>query len=117
MFELSEDQRSLKDAAAEAARVILGDSLKADDESETFRPELLNALGEAGLCGVQTTDEHGGLGLGYTEYAIVLEEIAKVSASYGVSVAVTGLPQVILSQVPMLRVSSPPQCWMVMNTY
>ncbi|MAY80187.1 MAG: acyl-CoA dehydrogenase [Deltaproteobacteria bacterium] len=98
MFELSEDQQSLKDAAAEAASVILGDTLKADDESETFRPELLNSLGEAGLCGVQTTEEYGGLGLGYTEYAIVLEEIAKVSASYGVSVAVTGLPQVILSQ-------------------
>jgi alkylation response protein AidB-like acyl-CoA dehydrogenase len=35
--------------------------------------------------------------LGYTEYTIILEEIAKVSASYAVSVAVTGLPQVILS--------------------
>ncbi|MGB0640094.1 MAG: acyl-CoA dehydrogenase family protein, partial [Myxococcota bacterium] len=77
---------------------ILGDTLKADDESETFRPEYMNALGEAGLCGVQTTDEYGGLGLGYSEYAVVLEEIAKVSASYAVSVAVTGLPQVILSQ-------------------
>ena len=98
MFELSEDQQALKDAAAEAASVILGDTLKADDESETFRPEYMNALGEAGLCGVQTTDEYGGLGLGYSEYAVVLEEIAKVSASYAVSVAVTGLPQVILSQ-------------------
>ena len=36
-------------------------------------------------------------GLGYREYAVILEEIARVSASYAVSVAVTGLPQVILS--------------------
>jgi acyl-CoA dehydrogenase len=97
MFELTEEQQSLKDAAQEAASAILSETLKADDESETFRPEFLHALGEAGLCGVQSPEEHGGLGLGYTEYAIILEEIAKVSASYAVSVAVTGLPQVILA--------------------
>jgi len=97
MFELTEEQQSLKEAAQEAASAILSETLKEDDETETFRPEFLHALGEAGLCGVQTPEEHGGLGLGYTEYAIILEEIAKVSASYAVSVAVTGLPQVILS--------------------
>ena len=96
MFELTEEQSVLKDAAAEAAAAILGATLKEDDESETFRPEYLQALGEAGLCGGQSPEEHGGLGLGYSEYAITLEEIARVSASYGVSVAVTGLPQVIL---------------------
>ena len=98
MFALTEDQQDLKDAAAQAAQAILGGTLKEDDEAERFRPEYIKALGEAGLCGVQTPEEYGGLGLGYHEYAIVLEEIAKVSASYGVAVAVTGLPQVILSQ-------------------
>jgi alkylation response protein AidB-like acyl-CoA dehydrogenase len=97
MFELDEEQSALKDAAAEAAMAILGDTLKEDDESETFRPEYLHALGEAGLCGVQSPEEYGGLGLGYTEYAVILEEIARISASYAVSVAVTGLPQVILA--------------------
>ena len=98
MFALTEDQQDLRDAAAQAARAILGGTLKEDDEAERFRPEYIKALGEAGLCGVQTPEEHGGLGLGYHDYAIVLEEIAKVNASYGVAVAVTGLPQVILSQ-------------------
>lgn len=98
MFALTEDQQDLKDAAAQAAQAILGGTLKEDDEAERFRPEYIKALGEAGLCGVQTAEEYGGLGLGYHEYAIVLEEIAKVSASYGVAVAVTGLPQVILAQ-------------------
>ena len=97
MFELNEEQAALKEAAAEAAAAILGATLKEDDESETFRPEYLHALGEAGLCGVQSPEEFGGLGLGYREYAVILEEIARVSASYAVSVAVTGLPQVILS--------------------
>lgn len=97
MFVLDDDQKMLQEAAAQAARDILGGTLKEDDEAERFRPEYVRALGEAGLCGVQTAEEHGGLGLGYVEYALVLEEIAKVSASYAVSVAVTGLPQVILA--------------------
>ena len=97
MFELNEEQAALKEAAAEAAAAVLGGTLKEDDETETFRPEYLHALGEAGLCGVQSPEEFGGLGLGYREYAVILEEIASVSASYAVSVAVTGLPQVILA--------------------
>ena len=97
MYELTEDQQALKEAAKDAANAILNETLKEDDESETFRPEFLHALGEAGLCGVQSPEEFGGLGLGYMEYAVILEEIAKVSASYAVSVAVTGLPHVILA--------------------
>ena len=97
MYELTEEQQSLKEAAQEAANAILSATLKEDDEAERFRPECLHALGEAGLCGVPSPEEYGGLGLGYMEYALILEEIAKVSASYAVSVAVTGLPQVILA--------------------
>ena len=97
MFEHTEEQEALVEATADAARAILGATLKEDDEAERFRKEYMQALGEAGLTGIPTPEEHGGLGLGYLEYSMVLEEIAKVSASYAVSVAVTGLPQVILA--------------------
>jgi len=96
-FELTDEQLSLKEAAAQAARAILGGTLKEDDEAERYRKEFFHALGEAGLCGVPAPEAYGGLGLGYRDYAIVLEEIARVSASYAVSVAVSGLPQVILA--------------------
>lgn len=98
MFTLSDDQRALQEAARSAAQSILSGSLKEDDEAERFRKEHFHALGEAGLCGVPTADRYGGLGLGYLEYALVLEEIARVSASYAVTVAVNGLPQIILAQ-------------------
>ncbi len=98
MFERTEEQDALCEAAARAAQDILGETLKEDDEAERFRPEFLSALGEGGLCGIPIPEAFGGLGLGYLEYAMVLEEIGAVSASYGVSVAVTGLPQLILSQ-------------------
>ncbi len=69
----------------------------ADEESETFRPELIRKFGELGLTGVPVPEEFEGAGLGYGEYAVVLEEIARVSASYAVSVSVTGLAQMILA--------------------
>jgi butyryl-CoA dehydrogenase len=98
MFALTEEQQSLVDAARAAAQSILGPTVKEDDEKELFRKDLFHALGQSGLCGVPTEEAFGGLGLGYFEYALVLEEIAKVAPAYAVSVAVSGLPQVILAK-------------------
>jgi alkylation response protein AidB-like acyl-CoA dehydrogenase len=95
---LSEEQQALVEAAKTAAREILGKTLKEDDEAELFRKDYFAALGAAGLCGIPTEEAYGGLGLGYFEYTLALEEIARVSASYAVTVAVNGLPQVILKQ-------------------
>ncbi len=97
MFEYSEIEGDLQAAAREAARRILGPTLEEHDEREHFDKDLFHQLGAAGLCGVQTSEEHDGLGLGYSEYSVVLEEIAKVSAAWAVCVAVNGLPQVILA--------------------
>lgn len=98
MFVLTEDQHALVAAAREAAEAAIAPTAKEDDEAERFRLEIFRRLGDAGLCGVPTAEAWGGLGLGYVEYALVLEEIAKVSAAYAVSVAVSGLPQIILAQ-------------------
>jgi alkylation response protein AidB-like acyl-CoA dehydrogenase len=97
MFELDETQQELAAAVREYCRDHLGPTVREDDERECFRKELLQGMGEQGFCGVPTPEEYGGLGLGYSEYIVVLEEIAKVSASYAVSIAVTGLPQIILN--------------------
>ncbi len=98
MFELNEDQQALKAAAREFAEATIGPTCKEDDEKERFNKELFHQLGEAGFCGIPTAEEYGGLGLGYLDYCVVLEEIARVSASYAVTVAVNGLPQIILQQ-------------------
>jgi len=97
VFQRTEEQDALAEAAREFCEATLGPTLRADDDAERFRPELMVALGEQGLCGIPTPEAFGGLGLGYFDYSIVLEQIARVSASYAVSVAVTGLPQVILN--------------------
>jgi alkylation response protein AidB-like acyl-CoA dehydrogenase len=98
VFERSPEQQALAEAARDFCRATLGPTVKEDDEAERFRKEYVRAMGEQGLCGVPTPEKYGGLGLGYLEYCVVLEEIARVSASYAVTVAVTGLPQVILNR-------------------
>src|SRR5262249_38945037 len=62
------------------------------------RPEIIRELGRLGLTGIPTPAEYDGAGLGYLEYAIALEEIGAASVAYAVSVAVSGLPQVILNR-------------------
>jgi len=97
VFEPTDDQQALAEVAYAFSHDLLGATAREDDEAERFRKEYIQAMGEQGLCGIPTPEAYGGLGLGYLEYCMVLEQIARVSASYAVSVAVTGLPQVILN--------------------
>ena len=55
------------------------------DESQHFPKDVLNKAGEMGF-GI-FPEEYGGSGLGYHEYAAIIEEISKVDPSIGLSVA------------------------------
>ena len=57
------------------------------DEIQHFPIELFHRMGEQGFLGVLVPEIYGGAGLGYQEYITVIEEIAKVCGSIGLSVA------------------------------
>src|SRR5688500_9544629 len=57
------------------------------DESQQFPHELFKKLGELGMMGVLVPEQYGGAGLSYFEYKTIIEEIAKVDGSIGLSVA------------------------------
>ena len=57
------------------------------DESQFFPREVFKKMGALGLMGVLVPEEYGGSGLGYFEYISVIEEVAKVCGSVGLSVA------------------------------
>ena len=57
------------------------------DEAQIFPVDVLKEMGALGFMGVLVPEEYGGSGLSYFEYKIVIEEIAKVCGSIGLSVA------------------------------
>jgi alkylation response protein AidB-like acyl-CoA dehydrogenase len=57
------------------------------DESQHFPIELQPKLAELGLLGVLFPEEYGGAGMGYVEYATIIEELSRVDGSVGISIA------------------------------
>jgi alkylation response protein AidB-like acyl-CoA dehydrogenase len=57
------------------------------DESQEFPVHIFKELGKLGMMGVLVPEQYGGAGLGYFEYSAVIQEIAKVCGSIGLSVA------------------------------
>jgi acyl-CoA dehydrogenase len=95
-FEESPIQLELRQLSRRFATQSIAPVVETDEREEKFRPEIIAKLGELGLCGVTVPEEFGGAGLGYQDLAVILEELAAVSIAYAISIAVTGLTQVIL---------------------
>ena len=57
------------------------------DEKQEFPVHVFKELGKMGMMGMLVPEKYGGSGLGYFEYSAILQEIAKVCGSIGLSVA------------------------------
>ena len=55
------------------------------DAEDWFPIELWPEMGALGLHGITVSEEDGGLGLGYLEHVVAQEEVARASASVGLS--------------------------------
>jgi alkylation response protein AidB-like acyl-CoA dehydrogenase len=86
-FSLSEEQRLLQKTVREFAETELGPHAREWDERQEFPRQVFTKLGEMGLMGVVWPPEYGGSGLTTLDYAIVLEELARVEAGVALSVA------------------------------
>jgi alkylation response protein AidB-like acyl-CoA dehydrogenase len=86
-FELNEEQQQIKYSVREFAESEIRPHVMEWDESQHFPEELRPKLAELGLLGVVFPDEYGGAGMGYVEYATIIEEIGRVDGSVGLSVA------------------------------
>ncbi len=87
LAELTEEQISIKNAIREFAENKLKPVIMEYDESQKFPMELLKELGELGFLGILFPEEYGGAGLGYVEFEIIIEELARVDPSIALSVA------------------------------
>ncbi|MGH9432527.1 MAG: acyl-CoA dehydrogenase [Terriglobia bacterium] len=86
-FELTEEQVEIKKTVRDFAEQEIRPHVMEWDEVQHFPREILNDLGRLGLMGVPYPIEYGGAGLGYVEYASVIEELARVDGSVGIIVA------------------------------
>ena len=86
-FELNEEQLQIKFAVREFAESEIKPNVLEWDETQHFPDELRPKLAELGLMGVIFPEEYGGAGLGYVEYATIIEELGRVDGSVGLSVA------------------------------
>jgi alkylation response protein AidB-like acyl-CoA dehydrogenase len=57
------------------------------DETQEFPIHIFKELGKLGMMGVLVPEQYGGAGLSYFEYKVIIEEIAKVCGSIGLSLA------------------------------
>ena len=55
------------------------------DQNNAFPRDLWPRMGELGLHGITVEEEFGGLGLGYLEHVVAVEEVSRASASIGLS--------------------------------
>lgn len=86
-FELTEEQQQIKMSIREFAESEIRPHVMEWDETQHFPIELRPSLAELGLLGVIFPEQYGGAGMGYIEYATIIEEIARVDGSVGLSVA------------------------------
>ena len=86
-FSVSENQQMVGQMAKDFAEKYIRPHVMEWDEQQHFPRELFNQLGELGMLSVFVPEEYGGSGFGYFEYVTVIQEIAKVCGSIGLSVA------------------------------
>ncbi|MBX3299816.1 MAG: acyl-CoA dehydrogenase family protein [Acidobacteria bacterium] len=86
-FELSEDQLQIKYSIREFAECEIRPHVMEWDEAQHFPVELRPQLAELGLMGIIFPESYGGAGMGYVEYATIIEELGRVCGSVGLSVA------------------------------
>jgi butyryl-CoA dehydrogenase len=87
-FELSEEQRMIRDTAREFATREVAPKAAELDRSGRWPSEILKQMGELGLLGIMIPQEHGGAGLDALSYALAMEEISAACASCGVIMSV-----------------------------
>ncbi|MFT6716430.1 MAG: alkylation response protein AidB-like acyl-CoA dehydrogenase [Saprospiraceae bacterium] len=88
MFELSEEQKMIKQSAKEFAKTVLFPGVIDRDEKQVFPTEQIKKMGELGFMGMMVDPKYGGSGLDTISYVLAMEEIAKIDASAAVIMSV-----------------------------
>ena len=84
---LPEHVEALRQEVRRFAEKEIRPHVMAWDEAKTFPMDVVKQLGAMGMMGVIFPEQYGGSGMGYLEYAVVVEELSRVDGSVGITVA------------------------------
>ncbi len=84
-FALGDNAEMIRETVARFADERIAPMAEGIDREDRFPRELWTEMGELGLHGITVAEEFGGLGLGYLEHVIAVEEVSRASASVGLS--------------------------------
>ncbi len=86
-FSLTSEQQQLRKTVRDFAESEIAPRVMEWDEHSTFPSEMIPKLADLGLLGVIFPEQYGGAGMGYVEYAIIIEELSRVDGSIGIIIA------------------------------
>jgi alkylation response protein AidB-like acyl-CoA dehydrogenase len=86
-FELSDEQRLLRDTVRDFARQEVAPVAEELDRTKSFPYELVAKMGELGLMGIPFPEEYGGGGADTLSYALAVEELTRVDSSVAITMA------------------------------
>eukprot|EP00743_Colponemidia_sp_Colp-15_P001332 GILK01001459.1.p1 GENE.GILK01001459.1~~GILK01001459.1.p1 ORF type:complete len:429 (+),score=70.46 GILK01001459.1:87-1289(+) len=82
---LTEEQVQLRDQVNKFAQEHLAPRAAQIDKDNLFPDDMWRKMGDFGLLGVTAPADYGGMGLGYTEHCLVMEELSRASGSVALS--------------------------------
>ncbi len=88
LFELTEEQKAVREAARDFTQNVLKPGVIERDENQIWPGEQIKQLGELGFMGMMVSPKYGGGGMDTLSYAIAMEEFSKVDSSTSVAVSV-----------------------------
>jgi short/branched chain acyl-CoA dehydrogenase len=86
-FELTSEQRLLRDTVRDFARREVAPVAEELDRTKAFPYDLVRQMGELGLMGIPFPEEYGGGGADTLTYALAVEELARVDSSVCITLA------------------------------
>jgi alkylation response protein AidB-like acyl-CoA dehydrogenase len=80
-LDLSDEQRLIQETAREFVDREIVPRARENDRAARFDRDLARRLGEMGYLGAPVPEEHGGRGLDYVSYGLIVEEVGRGDSS------------------------------------